>query len=151
MATNLATEIGNNAGTGVTASTGGTSTVSLTASTPGSAGNVSLSQSMASVFSWSGATLTGGNDLNACTTPTSGNFVNSSTSSTAAGNFKTALDSCISQGFPATDSLSGSAVTVTSTAVGSSGTITDSESIGNFSWGTITNGSDGSSSCSSST
>src|ERR1051326_6895529 len=153
MATNLVSAINANAGTGVTATNGGgtSATVSLTASTPGSAGNVSFSQNMTSGFSWSGAALTGGNDSNACTSATSGNFVNSSTSTTAASNFKTALDSCISQGFPATDSLSGSAVTVTSTAVGSSVTITDSDSLGNFSWGTITNGADGSNVCFNST
>ena len=79
---------------------------------------------------------------------TTGTYINSTTTTTVAGNLKAAMAACTSPGFTA--SATGSTVTVTSTAIGSTAALTvNSTDPTDFNWtpnGTV-NGSNGSSTC----
>src|SRR5207245_10568228 len=88
-----------------------------------------------------------------CTSAASGNFVNNTAVATAAANLAAAITACNSS-FPAvgaTATSSAGVTTVTATASGTDITISGANSLGNFSWGGATAGSNGSNTCPSST
>ena len=155
-ATNLIAAIGvagQGSSVGVTAASGGSGVVNLTASTIGAGSNtIALSNGTATNFAWSGTTLSGGITQQCVTTCNNGGVeyfgVTSAagaadSAATIAGNMVAAFNANVgSVGILATNP-SGATVTITATTAGTAGnSITLTEGLVNFSWasGTLAGG-----------
>ena len=154
-ATNLANAINacNNAypAVGVTATSNG-AVATITSTTLGSpASSLTLSKT-ARHFLWSAVT-SGLPSTNGCTSATTGTFASGS-AATVASNIAAAINACNSS-YPAVgvtaSYTSGSTFTVSSVAPGPYLAVGASNNTGLFSWGTVTAGSAGTNTCSSST
>src|SRR5439155_6299785 len=145
LASNVATAIGLcSAAAGVSASPTA-NTVAVTATTPGSI-TFTVADSLSN-FAW-GAVSGGSDGSNTCPTSTGGTFASNSSTTTLATNLRTAIGLCpAAAGVTATSSTN--TVTVTSTTLGSSGTLSvgASNNTGIFSWGAVTAGSNGTNTC----
>ncbi|MEQ1885244.1 MAG: hypothetical protein ABL967_09300 [Bryobacteraceae bacterium] len=122
---------------GVTAS--GTTTVTVTALTAGTAGNsISLAE-LTNNFTWAGANLTGGSNAN----NTGTNFATNDTTASIAANIAAAINRNVST---VTATSNTNTVTVTANTAGAAGnSITTTESTSWFTWAgsTLTGGADG--------
>jgi len=137
---------------GVTASSTG-AVVTIASTTLGSPASSLTLTNTASNFVWSAVT-TGSAGSNGCTSATTGTFISGSSIAAEASNIAAAINAC-NTSYPAVgvtaSYTSGSTFTVTSAAAGAYLAVGASNNTGLFSWGTVTAGTAGSNTCTSST
>ncbi len=150
LGTSLAAAINASATTGATAAAA-TGVVTVTDLTAGSGTTFSVGGANdTGFFSW-GAVTPGGNGSAACTgasSPFTGTFVTATSTTQLATNLQAAIAMCPA-GTNVTATNTGATVTVTNNTVGSATTLTvaDTNNTGNFAWGTVTAGTNGSAGC----